>query len=184
MEFKDLLALIHPAIAIVLVYPLIGNVVNLAWQARQRRLQISGAGKSKIPPISGPEHLRLGRYLTNGVVGISLVALGYSIFIKNIIPNQTWIDQPLQFIFILLLLVGTIASLVLLQTAKEKHWRGIFATLTGIGVVILGCQEGVFRRSNEWYFSHYYLGVAAALLMIFSLAIVPEIYRDKSNRWR
>nr|WP_322744216.1 MULTISPECIES: hypothetical protein [unclassified Coleofasciculus] len=30
-------------------------------------------------------------------------------------------------------------------------WRGIFATLTGAGLVILGSQDGVFRRTNEWY---------------------------------
>lgn len=61
---------------------------------------------------------------------------------------------------------------------------GNFATLTGAGLVILGCQDGVFRRTNEWYWSHYYIGITAALLMIFSLAIVQDIYQDKSNRWR
>jgi 4-amino-4-deoxy-L-arabinose transferase-like glycosyltransferase len=38
--------------------------------------------------------------------------------------------------------------------------------------------------TEEWYLSHYYYGVAAAMLMIFSLAIFPEIYRDRTNRWR
>ena len=85
---------------------------------------------------------------------------------------------------ITLLFVATIASLVFLYKAKKKHWRAIFATLTGMGIVILGCQDGVFRRTNEWYWSHYYYGIAASLLMVFSLAIVPEIYRDKSNKWR
>ncbi len=79
---------------------------------------------------------------------------------------------------------ATIASLVFLYQAKPKLWRGIFATLSGAGLVILGCQEGVFRRTYEWQFSHYYYGIAAALLMIFSLAIVPDIYQDRSHRWR
>ena len=75
-------------------------------------------------------------------------------------------------------------SLYFLHNAREAKWRGIFATLTGMGIVILGCQDNVFRRTNEWYISHYYYGITAALLMIFSLAIVKDIYKDKSNRWR
>ncbi|MBD2184444.1 DUF4079 domain-containing protein [Aerosakkonema funiforme] len=184
MELKDAIALIHPAIAMIVVYPLIGNVINLAWQVRQRRLQNASGGKSKIPPISGQEHLKLGRYLAISVVGITLIALAYSIFIKHILAKQTWIEQPLQVGFIVLMFVATIAALFFLQRASNKLWRGTFATLTGAGLVILGFQEGVFRRDSEWFVSHYYYGIIAALLMIFSLAIVPEIYRDKTNRWR
>ncbi len=79
---------------------------------------------------------------------------------------------------------ATITSLVLLYQAKQRLWRGIFATLTGAGLVILGCQDGVFRRTSEWYWSHYYIGITAALLMIFSVAIVQDIYQDRSHRWR
>lgn len=42
----------------------------------------------------------------------------------------------------------------------------------------------MFRRSNEWYWSHYYIGITAALLMVFSLAIIEDIYKDRTNRWR
>ena len=45
-------------------------------------------------------------------------------------------------------------------------------------------QDGVYRREFEWYVSHFYYGMIAALLMVFSLAIVPEIYRDRSLTWR
>jgi uncharacterized membrane protein YiaA len=30
----------------------------------------------------------------------------------------------------------------------------------------------------------YYIRITAALLMIFSVAIVQDIYQDKQNRWR
>ena len=80
--------------------------------------------------------------------------------------------------------VATVVSLAFLYKAKQRLWRAVFATLTGAGIIILGCQDGVFRRSNEWFWSHYYIGIAAAMLMIFALAIVPDIYQDKSNRWR
>jgi len=183
MELADFLGIIHPAIAVVFIFPLIGMVVNFAWATRQRRLQTADAGKSKIPPVVGVEHRRLGNWLTGAVVGLALIGLAYPIG-KNIIKNQLWNKEIFQVVFILLMFAATIASLVLLYRAKQALWRGVFATLTGAGLVILGCQEGVFRRTNEWYWSHYYFGIAAALLMIFSLAIVPDIYKDRSNRWR
>ncbi|HEY9650063.1 MAG TPA: DUF4079 domain-containing protein [Coleofasciculaceae cyanobacterium] len=183
MEASDLLGLIHPAIAVIFVFPLIGTVVNFAWQTRQRRLQTLNNGKSKIPPIVGREHVDLGRWLTGSVVGLVLIGLAYPIF-DHIISDQVWSKNSTQVIFIVLMFVATISSLVFLYQAKQAQWRGIFATLTGMGLVVLGCQDGVFRRTNEWYWSHYYIGMAAALLMVFSLAIVEDIYKDRSNRWR
>ncbi len=142
VEINDAILLLHPAIAVLFVLPLIGMVINLAWQTRQRRLQNAGGGKSKIPPVVGPV------------------------------------------LFIVLLFAATIASLFFLYRAEQRLWRGVFATLTGAGLIVLGCQDGVFRRTNEWYVSHYYIGITAAMLMIFPLAIVPDIYKDRSNRWR
>lgn len=183
MELADFLGLIHPAIAVFFVFPLIGMVVNFAWATRQRRLQTLDSGKSKIPTIVGVEQRRLGNWLTGAVVGLALIGLSYPIG-KNILKNQLWGKEIFQVVFILLMFAATIASLVLLYRAKEALWRGLFATLTGAGLIILGCQDGVFRRTNEWYWSHYYFGITAALLMIFSLAIFPDIYKDRSNRWR
>ena len=183
METADFFRLIHPALAVMFVFPLIGIVVNFAWQTRQRRLQTLAGNKSKIPPVVGKEHKEFGDWLTSSVVGLSLIAIAYSIG-KNIIKKQLWNQSPLLVIFILLMFVVTLASLVLLYRAKQRLWRGVFATLSGAGLVIIGCQDGVFRRTNEWYWSHYYLGIAASLLMIFAVAIVQDIYQDRSNRWR
>ncbi|MEA5505237.1 DUF4079 domain-containing protein [Halotia wernerae UHCC 0503] len=183
MEIADFLGLLHPAIAVIFVFPLIGNVINFAWQTRQRRLQNLAGGKSKIPPVVGKEHKQLGEWLTGAIVGLVLLGLAYPIG-KNILQNQLWNQAAFQVVFILLMFVLTIAALVLLYRAKQRVWRAIFATLAGAGLVIIGCQDGVFRRTNEWYWSHYYIGITAALLMIFSLAIVQDIYQDRSNRWR
>lgn len=183
METSDLLSLIHPILAVAFVFPLIGMVVNFAWQTRQRRLETASEGKSKIPPVVGREHVQLGRWLTGSVVGLTLIGLAYPIF-EHIIADQVWGKNPFQVIFIVLMFTATIASLVLLYQARQRHWRAIFATLTGTGIVILGCQDGVFRRTNEWYWSHYYFGIAAALLMVFALSILEDIYKDRTNRWR
>jgi hypothetical protein len=195
MGAKDMAGLIHPAIAILLVFPLIGMVVNYAWQTRQRRLSMVAGDKSKIPPSVGGEHLRLGRWLSNSVVAITLLGLAHPLIFK-MLPDQTWTKAPLRFWFVVLLFPLTIASLAILNRARKSLWRGVFASLTGMGLILLGSQPEIYRRGElydfankkwfvgEWFVSHYYSGIIAAMLMIFSLAIFPDIYQDRSNRWR
>ncbi|MGJ3246242.1 MAG: DUF4079 domain-containing protein [Elainellaceae cyanobacterium] len=183
MDPKDFAAIIHPALAVAIIFPLIGSVVRLSYQTRQRRLQTANKEKSKIPPTVGSAHLQLGRWLSGSVVVLALLGIGYPIFSK-MIANQTWASEPGRFAFVIAMFVLTLASLALLYQAKTKVWRGVFATLTGMGLILLGSQPEVFRRGYEWFVSHYYYGIAAALLMIFSLAIVPDIYKDRQLRWR
>ncbi len=183
MKPVDFLLIIHPTIAIILLFPTIGIVVYYAWQTRQRRLQTASGNKSQIPPVVGREHVQIGRWLSSVVVGVALLGLAYPIG-EYIIKESLWATNLFKFLFLVLMFGLTIASLVILHRARQKHWRAIFATLTGMGIVILGCQDNVFRRTNEWYLSHYYFGIIAALLMIFSLAIIEDIYQDRSNRWR
>jgi Protein of unknown function (DUF4079) len=163
------------------VYPLLGIVIYQAWLTRQRRLQTTTGEKSKIPAGSGSAHVQMGRWLTGCVTGLALLGLTHPIF-KTILKNHTWQKMPGQVIFILLMFAATIISLTLLYKAKDKRWRATFATLTSAGLIILGSQDGVFRLSEEWYISHYYYGITAAILMIVSLAILPEIHRNLS--WR
>lgn len=183
MNLEDIISLIHPTLAVTFVFPLIGIVVHYAWQTRQRRLQAKASGKSKIPPSAGSEHVKLGRWLSNSVVGVALIGLAYPLFTK-MAENQVWTQDSFRAWFVVLMFGVTIASLVFLNRATTKIWRAVFATLTGVGLVILGCQPEIFRRTYEWQISHYYYGMTAALLMIFSLAIIPDIYKDRTNRWR
>jgi MFS family permease len=180
---RDTLLLIHPFIAAIVVFPLIGIVVNHALQTRQRRLQVAAGSKSAIPPSVGPEHVRLGRWLTGSVVGIVLIAFAVDIF-GYIVDKQVWPKSPFKVISIGLFFVAAIASLTFLYRAKTRLWRGVFAILTSIALIVLGSQDGVYRNDAQWYMSHYYYGVTAAILMIFSLAIVKEIYQDRTHRWR
>ena len=183
MELQDFFALLHPAIAIIVVFPLIGIVVNRAVLTRQRRLQVAGGEKSKIPPLVGSEHVAIGSWLSGSVVGVALLGMAYPIFSK-MLSNDTLTKEPFRVFFVIAIFLLSIASFTLLFKAKVKLWRGIFATLTGMGLIILGFQPEIYRRDNEWFISHYYYGMTAALLMIFSVAIVQNIYQDKQNRWR
>jgi peptidoglycan/LPS O-acetylase OafA/YrhL len=182
LNLQDYIVLLHPTLAVAVVFPLIGMVVKMAWQTRQRRLDTL-SGKSKLPPTVGSEHVALGRWLTGAVVGVVLVALASGIY-ESIFEGQIWQKDAAKVGLISAFFGATIAALVLLYQAQSKLWRGIFATFTGMGLIILGAQDGVYRDDARWYFSHYYYGIAASLLMIFSLAILRDIYQDRTNRWR
>lgn len=192
LGIQDILRLLHPLLAVTVVFPTIGIVVYMAVQTRQRRLQVADGGKSKVPPGVGQEHVKIGRWLTTAVVGICLLGLARPT-VGYISKNDLWNKAPFQVVTLALLFVATIASLVFLNQARPKVWRAVFATLTGMGVVLIGIQDilfnregfgAIFRRDNEWVVSHFYYGITATLLMIFSLAIVQDIYQDRSNRWR
>jgi Protein of unknown function (DUF4079) len=181
MTFSDWLRIIHPLLAVVVIYPLLGIVVYFAAKTRQRRLETKAGVKSKIPPQAGLEHVTIGRWLTGTVTGVALLGLLHPI-VKTIIKKQVWQTAPGQVIFIVLMFAATIGSLLFLYRAQSSNWRAIFATLTSAGLIILGAQDGVYRREAEWFFSHYYYGITVAILMIASLAILPEIYRNFN--WR
>lgn len=170
---KDFIVLLHPAIASFVVFPLIGISTWLALQVRSRRLD----GDRTTPATVGKTHVQIGKLLTGVIIGIVLFALGTDIANAVLPTGNTMKISTIVFMFVV-----TIAALVGLYRAKNRLWRAVFATLTGIGLVIIGCQDGVWRNTAYWYVSHYYYGMVASLLMIFALAILPDIYRDR--RWR
>lgn len=179
MTLDDVILLLHPVLAVVVVFPLIGMVLNRSILTRRRRLKTS-PGKSKIPPTVGPEHVQLGRWLTGSVVSLALLGLAHPIGGK-ILETKLWTTNPFQVVFILGMFLATIGSLILLYRAKPWYWRATFAGLTSLGVIVLGFQDGVFRRDDEWFVSHFYYGLIATVLMIVSLAMVQDIYRDRTQ---
>ncbi|MCS6959718.1 MAG: DUF4079 domain-containing protein [Pseudanabaenaceae cyanobacterium SKYGB_i_bin29] len=185
---SDWLRIVHPSLAVTFVFPIVGVVVNFAWLTRQKRLERN----DKIAAGVGGEHLRLGKILTAAVVGSCLLGLLHPT-VKYIIKNDLGSKAPFQVVFLVLMFVLTIGSLVILYRAREAIWRYLFAVLTSLGVLVIGFQDlllrragfgAIFRRDNEWYLSHFYFGTAVTILMIISLAIVPEIYRDRSEKVR
>jgi len=97
---------------------------------------------------------------------------------------ELWGKSLGQVVLITLMCVARCASMVFLYQARQQLSRGVLGTLTGVALAVWGFQDGIFRRDDEWLVSHFYYGLTAALLMVFSLAIVPEIYQKRSHRRR
>jgi MFS family permease len=181
LSFKDIILLLHPAIAIVVLFPLLGILVNRALSVRRHRQNSQKEGTT-ISTV-GAEHANLGKYLAAVVVGIALLGMLRPIF-AQLADTDAWHKNPFQAGSIVLMYGATIASFACIYRANQRHWRAIFAALSSMGLIILGCQDGVFRRDAEWFVSHFYYGIGASILMICAVTMFPEIYLDRTNRWR
>ena len=172
----DWLWLLHPAFAVVLIYPLIGMVVRLGWQTRQRRVS-----KVKHPPVVGRDHSDLGRWLTAAVVLLVLIALAVAIATK--VPLAMFAGGPPRALLLILAWLGSLASLIALLFSKAALLRLGFSLITWVGVLSLGAQPEVWRLSDQpfsaaFWQSHYWGGVAVTGLMLFSLGARAEILKD------
>ena len=176
MAGVDWLWILHPFLAVVLVYPLIGVVVRLAVQTRARRLQ-----NQKLPVTVGRDHSDLGRWLAAAVVLLVLVAL--SVVIGTKAPLVQFEGGLARAIQLLLVLFGTIVSLLALWRCTRPGLRLAFSLITWAGVLGLGAQPEVWRLSDNpftpaFWQSHYWAGVGVTGLMLFSLGARAEILRD------
>jgi hypothetical protein len=177
MTTTDWLWLLHPALAVALVYPLLGAGLQLAVQTRRRRLN-----QSKAPVSVGAEHTALGRWLTAAVVAIQLIA--YTVVILTKQPSQL---DPQRSALLLLVLAGSVLALVALWRVRQAVYRASFALLCWVGVIGIGMQPEIWRLSDNpldpaFWQSHFWGGIGLTGLLLFSLAAQPEILRQL--RWR
>jgi hypothetical protein len=180
MDSKDWLWILHPAIAVAVIYPLIGMVARLGLRTRQRR-----EGLVAAPASAGREHSDLGRWLALGVVASVLLAL--SMVIATAAPLAQFRGGASRAGQLMLVLLGSVAALAALLRANGKGLRLAFTLITWLGVLTLGAQPEVFRRNDnplqsDFWSSHYWSGVAVVGLMLFSLGARTEILREP--RWR
>lgn len=180
MNSVDWLWLLHPALAVVLVYPLLGMVLRLARQTRDRRLT-----QAKHPPTVGRDHADLGQWLATAVVAIVLIAEAVVIATKH--PLGAFEGGLPRLAVLVLVVVGSVVALALLWRVKQPSYRASFALLCWAGTIGLGLQPEVFRRSDNpldplFWQSHFWGGIGLVGLMLFSVACRPEIHRHL--RWR
>ncbi|MFZ4803258.1 MAG: DUF4079 domain-containing protein [Synechococcus lacustris] len=168
----DWLSLLHPVLAVLFIYPVAGTVVRLGLLARERR-----TGYNKLlPPTVGTEHWEHGRWLTGGVVLAVLIAFAFSFLKEGVEPASHWWLLALAW-------CGSLAALVSLWVVKTKGLRASFALLTWAGILGLGSQPQIYRLSDQpfttaFWSSHYWAGVLLTGLLLFNLAVRPEIQKS------
>ena len=139
MTALDWLWVLHPALAVVLVYPLLGMVVRLAWQTRQRRV-----ARVKHPVSVGADHSGLGRWLSAAVVVLVLLALAV------VIGSQAAVGiGGVRSLQLVLAFSGTAVSLMALLRSQAAAARLTFSLTTWLGVLGLGAQPEVWRVSDN-----------------------------------
>ena len=100
LQSIDWLWLLHPVLAVAVVYPLLGMVLRLGYQARDRRIN-----QTKLPPTVGRDHADLGRWLAAAVVAIVLLALAVVILSGH--PLAAFPGGLPRLALVLLVLLGT-----------------------------------------------------------------------------
>ena len=76
LTLSQWLALVHPVLIILFVYPVIGATIRLGILARERRLQLN-----PIAPTVPVEHVEHGRWATGGLLLAVLFALGHGLVV-------------------------------------------------------------------------------------------------------
>jgi len=133
MALVDWIWIVHPVLAVVLIYPLTGIVIRLAMQTRSRRLKTA-----KPPPTVGRDHSDLGRWLAAGVVGIVIVAL--IVAIATHAPLDQFQGGFQRACTLLLVLVGTLLSVWALWIAKAPGLRRLHVTANVLAALLFVAQ--------------------------------------------
>ena len=177
MTALDWLALLHPVLVILFVYPVVGATIRLGILVREKRLGITS--QSDLVPV---EHAAHGAWVTGGVVVAVLIALLHSLVASG------WALGPafpggLPRVLLLGLVGGcTLAALVALLRVRRAAFRAGFALLCWAGLLGLGSQPEIWRLSDNpfsagFWSSHYWSGVLLSGLLLFTTAARPEIIR-------
>ncbi|MFM1811573.1 MAG: hypothetical protein RLZZ336_511 [Cyanobacteriota bacterium] len=174
----DWLALVHPALVILFVYPVIGATVHLGILVRERRL-----GITQQPARVTAEHSDHGRWLTAGVVVAVLIALLYAFLSTFSAAPATFAGGVPRLALLGLVAAGALVSLVALWRVRRPLWRAIFALLCWAALLGLGSQGEIWRLSDNpltgaFWSSHYWAGMLLTGLMLGTMAARPEIQRS------
>ena len=168
-------ALLHPALMILFVYPVVGATIRLGILVRERRL-----GITEQPAIVPREHADHGRWLCTGAVVAALVALLWcqASVTTDVAQQRT----------ALVLASGCLGSLLALWRVRSAGWRAGCALLCWAGLLALGTQPALLRGAvhpqvDVWP-SHFWAGWLLCGLLLLATAARPELQRSPTwRRW-
>ena len=174
MTALDWLALLHPVLMILFVYPVVGATIRLGILVRERRLQIN-----PLPPTVPVEHADHGRWLTTGTVVAVLIALCWS-FLHHGAAGGGFPGGEGRLARLLLLGGGALAGCLALWRLRRPGRRAAAALVAWGGLLGLGLEPEVERLADSplqpgFWASHFWSGWLLIGLLLFAMAAAPEI---------
>jgi hypothetical protein len=174
MSALDWLALLHPVLMILFVYPVVGATIRLGILVRERRLQIN-----PLPPTVPVEHTDHGRWVGTGTVVAVVIALAWS-FWEHGQAVGGFPGGGARLARLLLLGGGALAACWALWRLRRPGRRAAAALLAWGGLLLLGLEPEVWRLADNplrpaFWASHFWSGGLLCGLLLFAMAAAPEI---------
>jgi hypothetical protein len=176
MRALDWLAVLHPVLMILFVYPVVGATIRIGIHVRERRL-----GIHPLPASVQVEHVDHGRWVTTGAVVAVLIALFWSLLSQRLPggapPDAVGVARLARWT---LLAAGVLAGCLALWRLRRPAWRAGAALLAWGGLLALGLGPEVWRLSDHplqpaFWASHFWSGWLLCGLLLFGMAASPEI---------
>ena len=160
------LALVHPVLIILFVYPVIGATIRLGILARERRLEIN-----PIAPTVPVEHVDHGRWATAGLLLAVLVALSHDLAAAGA-GFSSWAVVILQ-------ASGVVLSFLALLRTRRLALRLLFSWSCWLFLLLITIQpllvsERALAAAAVWQ-SHTWGGLLLLAFLLLTMACQREI---------
>jgi hypothetical protein len=171
----DWLLLLHPALMILFVYPVVGATIRLGILVRERRLDLN-----PIAATVPAEHVDHGRWVTTGAVLASLLALAANLMRARASGDiGGGIAGGGDSASMVALAALTLPSCLALWRVRGARARAFCALISSVGLAFLAVQpplwfQGVSPFTRLWG-SHTWGGILLVSLLLFAMAAAPEI---------
>ena len=160
------LALVHPVLIILFVYPVIGATIRLGILARERRLEIN-----PIAPTVPIEHVDHGRWATAGLLVAVLFALSHDLADVGV-GFSSWAVAILQ-------ATGVVVSFVALLRTRRLALRLLFSWSCWLFLLLITIEPSLVSRralvAAEVWQSHTWGGLLLIAFLLLTMACQREI---------
>lgn len=174
LSADDWLLLLHPALMILFVYPVVGATIRLGILVRERRLDLN-----PIAATVPAEHVDHGRWVATGAMVASLLALAANLA-RNSASGGTSADGlGAPGLALAALAALTLGGCLALWRVRGARGRAVSAVISIAGLALLALQPSLwFRGVSPWsrlWGSHTWGGLLLIALLLFAMAAAPEI---------
>ena len=160
------LALVHPVLIILFVYPVIGATIRLGILARERRLEIN-----PIAPTVPIEHVDHGRWATAGLLVAVLFALSHALADVGV-GFSSWVMAVLQ-------ATGVVVSFTALLRTRRLALRLLFSWSCWLFLLLITIQPSLVSQralaAPEVWQSHTWGGLLLIAFLLLTMACQREI---------